>query len=67
MADDSNTKDFVVPLIRDLLDKNFERLQMSPHLSELPPTSGSSRFFDDFLDYCVSKEWATFIGNCVSS
>ncbi|XP_078489274.1 neurobeachin-like protein 1 [Ciona intestinalis] len=62
---DSNVKEFVVPLIRDLLDKNFERLTMGPYLSELPPTTGSHRFFDDFLEYCQSNEWTTFISACV--
>ena len=55
-----------MPLIRDLLDKNYERLDMSPYLSELPPTTGSATFFEDFLDYCVSKEWTAFIATCVS-
>ncbi|XP_076823781.1 neurobeachin-like protein 1 isoform X1 [Clavelina lepadiformis] len=61
----SNVKEFVVPLIRDLLDKNFERLNMGRYLSELPPTTGSSRFFEEFLAYCVSTEWTSFIKTCV--
>nr|CAB3264213.1 neurobeachin-like protein 1 [Phallusia mammillata] len=65
IKDDSDVKEFVVPLVRDLLDKNFERLNMSPHLSELPPTTGSPRFYEDFLQYCVSHEWKSFIKNCV--
>jgi len=67
VSDDTHVKEFVVPLIRDLLDNNFERLHMAPHLSELPPTSGSPSFFEDFIEYCVSNEWKVFITNCVRS
>ena len=66
LADNSDVKEFVVPLIRDLLDKNFKRLEMGRYLSELPAVSGSSSFFDDFLAYCLSKEWTHFINVCVS-
>ena len=60
-------KKFVIPLVRDLLEKNFKRLQMGRYLSELPPGTGNSAFYDDFLIYCLSKEWTHFIKISVSN
>ncbi|XP_077975013.1 neurobeachin-like protein 1 isoform X3 [Styela clava] len=65
IKDDTHVVKFVVPLIRDLLDKNYEVLALGQFLNDLPPTSGSATFFDDFVKYCQSKEWIQFINKHV--
>lgn len=58
--------EFVVPLIRDLLDQNYERLGMGKYLSTMPPTSGSATFYEDFVKYSENDEWINFINKHVS-
>ncbi|CAH1788242.1 unnamed protein product [Owenia fusiformis] len=52
---------FVIPVMKALIEKSYEVLNMSLHLPSLPPTTMSPTFFDDFKSYSKSEEWRTFI------
>ncbi|XP_059134551.1 neurobeachin-like protein 1 isoform X2 [Peromyscus eremicus] len=52
---------FLIPLFRTLVSKIYELLFMNLHLPSLPFTEGSASFFEDFQEYCNSKEWQVYI------
>lgn len=59
------TYSFLVPLLRTLLSKVHRLLYMELHLPQLPDTSGSPSFFEDFQAYCNSPEWRVYLDKYV--
>ncbi|KAK3582874.1 hypothetical protein CHS0354_012486 [Potamilus streckersoni] len=62
-AIDENTDNysFLIPVMKALIDKAFDLMNLDLNLPNLPSTSLSPTFFDDFKVYCRSKEWRTFL------
>nr|XP_054599164.1 neurobeachin-like protein 1 isoform X1 [Nothobranchius furzeri] len=52
---------FLVPVLRTLLSKVSRLLYMELHLPQLPDTSGSPSFFEDFKLYCNTPEWRVYL------
>ncbi|KAM6152194.1 neurobeachin-like protein 1 isoform 1-T1 [Erethizon dorsatum] len=61
IKDQTETYSFLIPLVRTLVSKIYELLFMNLHLPSSPFTNGSSSFFEDFQEYCSSKEWQVYI------
>ncbi|XP_006816022.1 neurobeachin-like protein 1 [Saccoglossus kowalevskii] len=58
---DKKTYSFLIPLMRAVIDKYVEPLNMKLHLPTLPMTNMSPTFFEDFQKYCLDPEWRAFI------
>ncbi|XP_041374666.1 neurobeachin-like protein 1 [Gigantopelta aegis] len=56
---------FVIPVLKALVDKGYVLLNMEVSLPNLPHTSMSPTFFDDFRQYCCSDEWRNFVTNYI--
>ncbi|NXR74405.1 NBEL2 protein, partial [Pycnonotus jocosus] len=52
---------WLVPLVRTLMDRGYEELQLQRFLPSLPPTNGSPTFYEDFQLFCATQEWRGFI------
>ncbi|XP_053456436.1 neurobeachin-like protein 2 isoform X1 [Nycticebus coucang] len=52
---------WLVPLVRTLLNRAYEPLELQWRLPSLPPTNGSPTFFEDFQAFCATPEWRHFI------
>uniref|UniRef100_A0A8C4XCF7 Neurobeachin-like protein 2 n=1 Tax=Erpetoichthys calabaricus TaxID=27687 RepID=A0A8C4XCF7_ERPCA len=57
----TDTFTYLVPIVRTLLDQHFELLDLQHLLPSLPPTNGSTTFFEDLQHYCTTQEWQSFI------
>ena len=64
--DKTDTYSFLIPVMKALLDKASNLLNLDLLLPDLPPTNHSPAFFDDFKTYCLSEQWTEFIENYVS-
>lgn len=62
----SDNYSYLMPVLRALIDKGEELLTIQTHLPNLPQTSMSPTFFDDFKMYVDSEEWDQFMCNIVS-
>uniref|UniRef100_A0A8D2Q5N4 Neurobeachin-like protein 2 n=1 Tax=Varanus komodoensis TaxID=61221 RepID=A0A8D2Q5N4_VARKO len=51
----------LVPVIRTLMDRCYDALQLQHFLPSLPPTNGSPTFYEDFQGFCTTPEWMAFI------
>jgi len=58
---------FLIPVMKALIDKAYQLLNLDINLPSLPSTIRSPTFFDDFKTYCKTKEWTTFITSYVCS
>ncbi|KAL4217498.1 Neurobeachin-like protein 1 [Mactra antiquata] len=56
---------FLIPVMKALIDKSYQLLTLDLQLPNLPSTTMSPTFFDDFKNYCKTEEWMTFIDNYV--
>ncbi|XP_053386541.1 neurobeachin-like protein 1 [Mercenaria mercenaria] len=56
---------FLIPVMKALIDKSYQLLNLDLNLPNLPSTTMSPTFFDDFKTYCKTEEWTTFINNYV--
>ncbi|XP_078323505.1 neurobeachin-like protein 1 isoform X4 [Crassostrea virginica] len=65
VRDKTDTYSFLIPVMKALLDKASNLLNLDLLLPDLPPTNHSPAFFDDFKTYCLSKQWTEFIENYV--
>lgn len=65
VRESSDTYSFLIPVMKALLDKARSLLNLDLLLPDLPPTSNSPVFFDDFKTYCLSEEWKKFIESYV--
>ena len=65
-SDKTDTYSFLIPVMKALLDKASNLLNLDLLLPDLPPTNHSPAFFDDFKTYCFSEQWTEFIENYVS-
>ena len=52
---------FLIPIMKALVDKCHDMLDMSNLLPNLPSTQKSPTFFEDFKSYCRSEEWRIFM------
>jgi len=52
---------FLMPVMKALVDKCLDLLNMETYLPTLPSTTASPTFFDDFKKYCLSQEWTHFM------
>lgn len=66
VTESSDTYSFLIPVMKALLDKARSLLNLDLLLPDLPPTSNSPVFFDDFKSYCLSEQWKKFIESYVS-
>lgn len=66
VTESSDTYSFLIPVMKALLDKARSLLNLDLLLPDLPPTSNSPVFFDDYKTYCLSEEWKKFIESYVS-
>ena len=57
---------YTIPVLKALIEKAEPLLTLDLNLPNLPSTSMSPTFFDDFKTYCVGEEWTLFIDNYVS-
>ncbi|XP_067686159.1 neurobeachin-like protein 1 [Haliotis asinina] len=66
-AVDENTDNysFLVPVLKALVDKAHTLLNIEVNLPNLPQTTMSPTFFDDFRSYCHTEEWKTFVTNYI--
>eukprot|EP00105_Crassostrea_gigas_P036363 XP_019920511.1 PREDICTED: neurobeachin-like protein 1 [Crassostrea gigas] len=65
VRESSDTYSFLIPVMKALLDKARSLLNLDLLLPDLPPTSNSPVFFDDFKSYCLSEQWKKFIESYV--
>lgn len=56
---------FLIPVMKALIDKSYQLLTLDINLPNLPSTTMSPTFFDDFKTYCRTDEWTNFIENYV--
>ncbi|KAK2169991.1 hypothetical protein LSH36_5g09019 [Paralvinella palmiformis] len=52
---------FLIPIMKALVEKCHDMLDMANLLPSLPSTKLSPTFFDDFKTYCHSEEWRLFM------
>ncbi|CAF4752213.1 unnamed protein product, partial [Rotaria magnacalcarata] len=55
---------YLLPLMKTIIDKSYEILQMNVHIPNMPLYKATSTALDDFLRYCSSsdsQEWQMFI------
>ena len=57
---------YTIPVLKALIEKAEPLLTLDLNLPNLPSTSLSPTFFDDFKTYCLDEEWTMFIDNYVS-
>ncbi|XP_060579246.1 neurobeachin-like protein 1, partial [Ruditapes philippinarum] len=63
--DETDNYSFLIPVMKALIDKSYQLLNLDLNLPNLPSTMMSPTFFDDFKTYCKTEEWTTFIENYV--
>lgn len=56
---------FLMPVLKALMDKAHALLTIEHLLPNLPQTTRSPTFFDDFHTYCKTEEWNNFMLNYV--
>ena len=52
---------FLIPIMKCIVDKSYSLLQMNFQIPNIPLTSVTPTFYEDFRDYCKSDEWRIFI------
>ncbi|CAF4337835.1 unnamed protein product, partial [Rotaria magnacalcarata] len=62
--DDSDHVGFLLPVMKTIIDKSYEILQMNVQIPNIPLHRATSTVLDDFRQYCLSsnsQEWQMFI------
>ncbi|KAL5005989.1 hypothetical protein ScPMuIL_017147 [Solemya velum] len=57
---------FLIPVMKALIEKAYALMNMDYGLPNLPTTTRSPTFFEDFQHYCRSEEWTNFIDNIIN-
>ena len=52
---------FLIPIMKCIVDKSYSLLQMNFQIPNIPLTSITPTFYEDFREYCKSDEWRIFI------
>ena len=52
---------FLIPVMKALVDKCYDMLNMATYLPSLPMAAATPTFFDDFKRYCQGDEWTSFM------
>lgn len=52
---------FLIPILKSLIDKSHSLLQMTVQVPNIPCSSISPTFYEDFKEYCKSDEWRDFV------
>ena len=60
-AGDDDHYSFLIPVMKALVEKCADLLNMDTYLPTLPATAQSPTFFDDFKVYCNTDEWRNFM------
>uniref|UniRef100_A0AAG5CUG9 DUF4704 domain-containing protein n=1 Tax=Anopheles atroparvus TaxID=41427 RepID=A0AAG5CUG9_ANOAO len=60
-VENSEQYSFLIPVMKALLEKSRTVLGLATHTPDLPATSSGPIFFQDFQNYCASRQWITFI------
>ncbi|XP_069107826.1 neurobeachin-like protein 1 isoform X1 [Argopecten irradians] len=66
VTENTDNYSFLIPVLKALIDKAFDLLNLDLHLPNLPPTARSPTFFDDFRAYCLTEEWTVFVESYVN-
>ena len=61
ISDNKDQYNFLMPVMKALIDKCYGLLEIKTYLPNLPNTNNSPSFFDDFKTYCVTDEWKEFV------
>lgn len=56
---------FLIPILKSLIEKSHNLLQMAVHVPNIPSSTICPTFYEDFKDYCKSEEWRGFVDNQV--
>lgn len=59
--DQTSNYSYLIPVMKALIDKAYQLLNLDINLPNLPSTSTCPTFFEDFKIYCKSEEWTKFI------
>jgi hypothetical protein len=59
--DDDQHYAFLIPIMKSLIDKCYDLLQMNVQVPNIPFTNISPTFYEDFKSYCKTDEWRIFI------
>lgn len=52
---------FLIPVMKAILEKSRNVINLTTNAPDLPATSSGPIFFHEFQMYCTSKQWTTFI------
>jgi hypothetical protein len=52
---------FLLPIMKCLIEKCYNLLQMNVQVPNIPLGSNSPNFYEDFKEYCKTSEWRIFI------
>ncbi|XP_021366386.1 neurobeachin-like protein 1 isoform X2 [Mizuhopecten yessoensis] len=66
VTENTDNYSFLIPVLKALIDKAYDLLNLDLHLPNLPPTARSPTFFDDFRAYCLTDEWTVFVESYVN-
>ncbi|ESO94157.1 hypothetical protein LOTGIDRAFT_232423 [Lottia gigantea] len=66
VRENTDNYSFLIPVLKALIDKAHDLMNLDNYLPSLPSTNQSPTFFDDFKTYCQSEEWKTFIQNYIN-
>ena len=56
---------FLIPILKSLIDKSHNLLQMTVHVPNIPCSTISPTFYEDFKEFCKTDEWRCFVSNKV--
>ena len=57
----SDHYNFLIPVMKALVEKCHDLLNMKTYCPRLPNPSQGPAFFDDFKVYCQDSEWRSFM------
>ena len=52
---------FLIPIMKCIIEKSYALLQMNFQIPNIPLTSVTPTFYEDFREYCKTDEWRIFI------
>ena len=59
--DDEKHYAFLIPIMKSLIDKCYNLMQMNFQVPNIPFNNISPTFFEDFKEYCKGDEWRIFV------
>lgn len=65
-SDDEQHYAFLIPIMKSLIDKCYNLLQMNVQVPNIPFNNISPTFYEDFKEYCKTDEWRIFVQKQVS-